>query len=152
MNRLLKSFKKITFAMWLIAALLTTTLSLAAWSIQMSATVATMTANAAATAIAHRKALTRAVMKTKAKARLRRAIVAIPIVGIGAASAFEFSEYKEWKEQHPEKNYTDYACEISQLTSEIVDEVLYELPGNLKPSPRFVQERISTCPDRDIVN
>jgi hypothetical protein len=133
--------------MWLIAALLTTTASLAAWSIKMSATVATMTANAAVTAIAHRKALTRAIMKTKAKARLRRAIVAIPILGIGAASAFELSEYKEWQEQHPDQDYTDYACEVGVFTSEVIDEVLLELPGDLKPSSGFIQERMPTCPD-----
>ncbi len=114
----------------------------------MSATVATMTANAAVTAIAHRKALTRAIMKTKAKARLRRAIVAIPIVGIGAASAFELSEYREWQEQHPDQDYTDYACEVGILTSEVIDEVLHELPDDLKPSPMFVQKRISTCTDK----
>lgn len=48
-----------------------------------------MSANAAAAAVRHRKELAEAVARTKAKARLRRLVAAVPFVGAGAIVYFE---------------------------------------------------------------
>lgn len=72
------------------------------------------------------------IAKLKATARLKRAVTAIPVVGIGAAGYFEESERREWLASNPGKTNADYACEIAELTSEVLDKVVSELPMNVK--------------------
>jgi histidinol-phosphate/aromatic aminotransferase/cobyric acid decarboxylase-like protein len=55
------------------------------WALRLSYQVASMSADAAATAIRHREEIAQAVARTKAKARLRRALVALPVAGTAAA-------------------------------------------------------------------
>ena len=94
---------------------------------------------------AGQKQLTKAVAKAKAKARLRRAVVAIPIAGIGAITYFEEQDYQEWKEQNPEGDRKEYACEIASLTVEVMDDVLQGLPERVRPAPETVREFLPTC-------
>ncbi len=138
-------FRSIVFLGWLSLALLSTTIAAGIWAVQMATTVATMTTKAAATAVAHRKQLATIVARTKAKARLRRTIVAVPIAGIGAITYFEEQDYREWKEQNPEGTRQQYACEVAALTAEIIDAVLQELPKMVRPSPSAVISQIPEC-------
>ena len=119
--------------------------TLAAWAVSLSTQVATLTANAASTAIRHRKQITKAVAKAKAKWRVRRVLVAIPAVGTVAAFAFEAQDYYAWEAENPDGTAAEYACEVAELSAEVVDAVLQELPEMTRPSPDTVLAMMPTC-------
>ena len=79
--------------------------------------------------------------RTKAIARMKRLLVAIPVAGIGLAGYFEKQDYDEWKEDHPEGNPQMYACEISQISAAYMDKLLQGLPENI--SARIPESVIS---------
>lgn len=68
------------------------------------------------------------IARLKAKARLRRIATAVPLVGLGAAAYFEENDRREWLDANPGKTNADYACEIAELTTEVMGEVMAELP------------------------
>ena len=74
------------------------TLTLGFHAANLTAKVAVLT-SASTVAVKHRKEIA----KVLAKARLKRFIVAIPILGSGAAVAFEASEFKNWQAANPQK-------------------------------------------------
>lgn len=111
----------------------------------LTAQVGTMGATAAATALANRKAITAAVLRTKAKARMRRAAVAVPFVGAGLLVEFERRDFLEWQEDNPEGTMVDYSCEMATISIEIVDEVLQELPEKVRPSRDRVLSWLPEC-------
>ncbi|MCI2394448.1 hypothetical protein [Aliiroseovarius sediminis] len=80
-----------------------------------------------------RRAVARARAKEKAKARLRRAVTIIPFAGLAGAAAFEYGDYKEWLEQNPEGDVNQYGTEVAQLSGEVANEVLDELPEVVRP-------------------
>ena len=80
-----------------------------------------------------------------AKARLKRFIVAIPILGSGATLAFEASEFKNWQAANPQKHEVDYLCENASLTIEIFEDVIKELPENLQVSPEILGLESKGC-------
>jgi len=94
-------------------------------------------AGAVATAVATTQAQAelserKAVAKTKAKARLRRLAAAVPILGAVAVGTFEYRDYQLWLEQNPDGDFDVYFDEITEVSLEVVDEVvgeLQELPG-----------------------
>ena len=145
MTKIFGLFRSLVFLGWLSFALMSTTIATGIWAAQMATTVATMSAKAATTAAAHRKQLAKAVAKTKAKARLRRAIVAVPLVGAGAIAYFEKQDYREWLEKNPEGTRKQYACEVASLTAEVVDEVLQDLPQMMRPAPETVLGYVPEC-------
>ena len=122
-------------------ALLQTSLSLASATAQ----VATLSANAATAAALHKKQMAKAISKEKAKARLKRLIVAVPLLGIGAAVAFEGNDLKVWLEKNPDKSATDYGCEVASSSAEVMDEVLAELPEKFCPSSDLIMSRMPEC-------
>lgn len=69
--------------------------------------------------------------RTKAIARMKRVLVAIPVAGIGLVGYFEKQDYDEWLEDHPEGNPQMYACEVSQISAAYVDELLQGFPEEL---------------------
>lgn len=145
MLKILGVFRSVVFLGWLSFALVSTTVMAGVWALQMATSVATISAQAAATAAAHRKQLARAVAKTKAKARLRRAIVAVPFLGVGAIAYFEEQDYRDWKEENADGTRQHYACEVALLTAEVVDEVIQELPERMRPSPSTIMTRMPEC-------
>ena len=122
-------------------ALLQTSLSLASATAQ----VATLSANAATAAALHKKQMAKAISKEKAKARLKRLIVAVPLLGTGAAVAFEGNDLKVWLEENPGKSATDYGCEVASSSAEVMDEVLAELPEKFRPPSDLVMSRMPEC-------
>ncbi|RKT30980.1 hypothetical protein BXY70_2977 [Roseovarius halotolerans] len=138
-------FRNVVFLGWLSIALVSTTIAAGIWALQMTTTVAAMSAKAASTAVAHRKQLAKAVAKAKAKARLRRAVVAVPIAGVAAIGYFEEQDYQEWLAENPDGTRKQYACEVASLTAEVVDEVLQDLPGGLRPDPETVLGYMPEC-------
>ena len=121
--------------------LLQTSLSLASATAQ----VATLSANAATAAALHKKQMAKAISKEKTKARLKRLIVAVPLVGTGAALAFEANDLKVWLEENPDKSSTDYGCEVASSSAEVMDEVLAELPEKFRPSSDRIMSRMPVC-------
>lgn len=145
MFRLFRALRSTVLLMWLCGALLLSTVTLGVQALALSAQVAGLTAGAAATALRHRSELTRAVAKTRAKARLRRLLVAVPFVGGGAALAFEAQDYRAWQAENPEGTASDYGCEVAALSAEVVDEVLQDLPDHLRPSRAAILDRLPDC-------
>lgn len=146
MSRLFGLFRTTVFLGWLAVMLATTTIAAGVWALQMSATVATMSAQAVATAVAHRKQLAKAVARTRAKARLRRAVVAVPVLGGAALAYFEERDYRDWLEENPGGTRQRYACEVAALSAAVMDDVLQELPEPVRPSPALIAPLIGDCP------
>ena len=138
-------FKNIVFLAWLLGALASLSIGLTWWSLQLTASVARLTTEATVIALKHRKEISRAVAKTKAKARLKQTLVMVPIAGIAAGAYFEEQDYQEWKQQNPNGNRKDYACEVAALTTEILDELLQDIPDNLRPSERQLTDQLPKC-------
>ncbi|WP_394689873.1 hypothetical protein [Hoeflea sp.] len=145
MIRIFKLMRTTAFLAVLCVSLATTAVSLGVWAVSLTAQVTTMTASAAAAAIAHRKAIAAAVLRTKAKARLRRALVVVPVAGIAAAIAFEREDYLEWKQDNPDGDLETYGCELSAVSAEVVDDVLQDLPEQVRPSRDWLLSRMPDC-------
>ena len=145
MFRVLGWLRNTVVLIWLCAALLFSTVALGLQALTLSAQVATVTASASAAALKHRKDLTKAVSKAKAKARLRRMLVAIPVVGAAAAVAFEAQDFRDWQADNPEGSFSDYSCEVTALSAEVVDEVLQDLPEGMRPSRDMLLNQLPEC-------
>ena len=138
---MLKLFKHVFFLGFLVISLAISTLTLGFHAANLTAKVAVLTAASTVAAVKHRKEIA----KVLAKARLKRFIVAIPILGSGAAVAFEASEFKNWQAANPQKNEVDYLCENASLTIEIFEDVIKELPENLQVSPEILGLESRRC-------
>ena len=118
---------------------------MAIFTFQATATVARLSAEAANTAIRHRKEIAKAVTKVKAKARLKRIITMVPLAGLAAGAYFEEQEYEEWLEDNPDGSRQEYLCEVTVLSSEVLDEVLIGLPELIRPSKSAVTDMMPKC-------
>lgn len=147
MTGIFRFFRSVIFLGWLSFALATAAIAATVWGVQMATTAAALTAKAASTAAAHRKQIAKAVATTKAKARLRRVLVAVPVAGLGAAAFFEEQDYQAWLEENPEGDREQYLCEQASLTAEIADEMLQEMPEKIRPSKDWLNGKIGTCSD-----
>lgn len=145
MKSLFNLVRSTAFLAMLCVSLAATAISMGIWAVSLTAQVTTMTASAAAAAIANRKAIAAAVGRTKAKARLRRALVVVPVAGIAAAVAFEREDYLEWKEENPDGDLQDYGCEVSSISAEVVDDVLQDLPEQIWPSRDWLLSQMPEC-------
>lgn len=145
MRRLLRALRSTVMLLWLCAVLAVSALALGIQALTLSAQVASVTAGATAAAVKHRKDLAKAVARTKAKARLQRALVAVPIVGTGAAVAFEAQDFHDWQVDNPNGTLADYSCEVAALSAEVVDEVLQDLPDAMRPSRDLLLRQLPEC-------
>ena len=137
--------KNTIFVVWLIGALASISIGMAIFTFQATATVARLSAEAANTAIRHRKEIAKAVTKVKAKARLKRIITMVPLAGLAAGVYFEEQEYEEWLEGNPDGSRQEYLCEVTALSSEVLDEVLIGLPELIRPSKSAVTDMMPKC-------
>ena len=140
-----KLFKNSVFLLILCATLAVSTASLAMKTITLGGEVAVLSASVAGNALANRKAIASAVMKAKAKARLRRYIAAIPVAGVAAVAAFETQDYLEWREEHPDGTKADYTCEMAESSAAVVDDVLQSLPERFRPSTETLESYLPSC-------
>lgn len=145
MLRFFRFLRSTVVLLWLCGALAVSTVALGVQAIALSAQVTSLTAGAAATALRHRKDIARAVAKTKAKARLRRMLVVVPVLGAGAAAAFEAQDYRDWQGENPEGTWADYSCETATLSAEVVDDVLQDLPEQMRPNRDTVLGWLPEC-------
>jgi len=129
---------------WLVATLISLSLSVAAWAAYATWRVAQLTYQVGEMAYQHRRELARAM----AKARIRRMTTAIPIVGVGAAVYFERQAYSEWRELYPDGTLDEYACDMAMLTAGVMDEVFQELPQAVRPSEQMMGNFIPDCDEQ----
>jgi hypothetical protein len=137
--------KNTVFVVWLVGALASISIGMAIFTFQATATVARLSAEAATTTIKHRKEIVKAVTKVKAKARLKRIITMVPLAGLAAGVYFEEQEYEEWLEGNPDGSRQEYLCEVTALSSEVLDEVLMGLPELIRPSKSAVTDMMPEC-------
>lgn len=145
MFRAFRWLRNTVVLIWLCGALAVSTVALGIQALTLSAQVATVTAGASAAALRHRKDMARAVSKAKAKARLRRMLVAVPVAGVAASAIFERQDYLDWQANNPEGSFVDYSCEMAELSAEVVDEVLQDLPESVRPSRDFLIDQLEQC-------
>ncbi|GGD24427.1 hypothetical protein [Sinisalibacter lacisalsi] len=80
-----------------------------------------------------RRAVAKARTKEKAKARLRRVVTVLPFVGLAAAVGFEYADYQAWLEENPGGDAETYGREVMEVSQEVADEVLADLPERVGP-------------------
>ncbi len=135
--------------MWILTAvffaLVVATASFAWQTVALGAQIAAVTAAAAAKAVQHRKELAnrsaqhrKEIAKVKARARLRRVVVAVPLVGIVAVGYFEHRDYMEWQQTNPDGDFDAYMTEVSEASAEVLDDFLEQLPESVRPEPDIV--------------
>ena len=111
----------------------------------LTAQTATLTAQKAKMALQHRQEMSRALARSKARARVRRMIVAVPVAGLAAAAAFEEQDYREWLESHPDGTRAQYGCETAHLTAEVIADELAVLPEAVRPDPASLKSGLPVC-------
>jgi hypothetical protein len=137
--------KNTVFVFWLLGALTSLSIGTTVFALQAMATTTRLSIEAATTAARHRKEMARVVAKVKAKARLKRMIAMIPFVGIAAGAYFEEQEYEEWLTSNPDGSRQEYLCEVAYMSSEVIDEILLELPETIRPSTTAVSHMLPKC-------
>ena len=107
--------------------------------------VAKLSSEITANTIKHKKEIKKTISKIKAKARLKRMITMLPFAGAAAGIYFEESEFQEWLLDNPHGTRSDYLCEIADITSEILDEVINDLPQSIKPNKKLIKTIAPEC-------
>ncbi len=107
--------------------------------------VAKLSSEITANTIKHKKEIKKTISKIKAKARLKRMITMLPFAGAAAGIYFEESEFQEWLLDNPDGTRSDYLCEIADITSEILDEVINDLPQSIKPNKKLIKTIAPEC-------
>ena len=142
---MLSLFKNTVFVIWLLCSLATITVFSSIWALQKTFMVAKLSAEITSNTIKHRKEIKKTITKIKAKARLKRIITMLPIAGTAAGIYFEESEFQEWLIDNPNGKRSDYLCEIAEITSEIIDEVIDALPQSIKFGENLLKAITPEC-------
>ena len=137
--------KNTVFVIWLFCSLATITVFSSIWALQKTFMVAKLSAEITSNTIKHRKEIKKIITKIKAKARLKRIITMLPIAGTAAGIYFEESEFQEWLIDNPNGKRSDYLCEIAEITSEIIDNVIDDLPQSIKSGENLLKAITPEC-------
>lgn len=70
----------------------------------------------------HKGELAKAKTRERAKAKVQRAVGAIPLVGVGAFALFEKLEFENWKTENPRGTFEQYSLEIGNEVNQILQE------------------------------
>jgi uncharacterized protein (DUF2384 family) len=141
----LSLFKNTVFLIWLLCSLASITVFSSIWALQKTFMVAKLSAEITSNTFKHRKEIKKTISKIKAKARLKRIITMLPIAGAAAGIYFEESEFQEWLIDNPNGKRSDYLCEIAEITSEIIDEVIDALPQSIKSGENLLKAITPEC-------
>jgi len=141
----LSLFKNTVFLIWLLCSLTSITVFTSIWALQKTFMVAKLSAEITSNTIRHRNEIKKTITKIKAKARLKRIITMLPIAGAAAGLYFEESEFQEWLIDNPNGKRSDYLCEIAEITSEIIDEVIDALPQSIKSGENLLKAITPEC-------
>ena len=142
---MLSLFKNTVFLIWLLCSLASITVFSSIWALQKTFMVTKLSAEITSNTFKHRKEIKKTISKIKAKARLKRIITMLPIAGAAAGIYFEESEFQEWLIDNPNGKRSDYLCEIAEITSEIIDEVINTLPKSIRSGENLLQAISPTC-------
>ena len=142
---MLSLFKNTVFLIWLLCSLASITVFTSIWALQKTFMVAKLSAEITSNTFKHRKEIKKTISKIKAKARLKRIITMLPIAGAAAGIYFEESEFQEWLIDNPNGKRSDYLCEIAEITSEIIDEVIDALPQSIKSGENLLKAMTPEC-------
>ena len=142
---MLTLFKNTVFLIWLLCSLASITVFTSIWALQKTFMVAKLSAEITSNTIKHRKEIKKTITKIKAKARLKRIITMLPIAGAAAGIYFEESEFQEWLIDNPNGKRSDYLCEIAEITSEIIDDVIDDLPQSIKSGENLLKAITPEC-------
>ncbi|MDB2563295.1 hypothetical protein N9X78_01425 [Amylibacter sp.] len=142
---MLSLFKNTVFLIWLLCSLASITVFTSIWALQKTFMVAKLSAEITSNTIKHRKEIKKTITKIKAKARLKRIITMLPIAGAAAGIYFEESEFQEWLIDNPNGKRSDYLCEIAEITSEIIYEVINTLPKSIRSGENLLQVISPAC-------
>ena len=142
---MLSLFKNTVFLIWLLCSLASITVFSSIWALQKTFMVAKLSAEITSNTFKHRKEIKKTISKIKAKARLKRIITMLPIAGAAAGIYFEESEFQEWLIDNPNGKRSDYLCEIAEITSEIIDEVIDALPQSIKSGENLLKAMTPEC-------
>ena len=142
---MLSIFKNTIFLIWLLCSLASITVFSSIWALQKTFMVAKLSAEITSNTFKHRKEIKKTISKIKAKARLKRIITMLPIAGAAAGIYFEESEFQEWLIDNPNGKRSDYLCEIAEITSEIIDEVIDALPQSIKSGENLLKAMTPEC-------
>ena len=145
MKTLFRLFKNTIFLVWFIGALITFSITASIYAVNMAITASKLTATAATTAIKHKKEMSKAIAKVKAKARMKRIVVAVPLAGLVAGGYFEEQDYQEWLEENPEGSRSEYLCEVADVTAEILDEWVTTLPDYVQKYAYKADNLVPEC-------
>jgi len=137
--------KNSVFSIWLLCSLASITVFSSIWALQKTFMVAKLSAEITSNTFKHRKEIKKTISKIKAKARLKRIITMLPIAGAAAGIYFEESEFQEWLIDNPNGKRSDYLCEIAEITSEIIDEVIDALPLSIKSGENLLKATTPEC-------
>lgn len=141
MRRIWGLFRSTVFLGVLCFGLAGAALSASLWALQAGAAATAASARMAQMATQHKKALVR----SKARARVRRAIVATPFVGVAAIAYFENRDYRDWKAENPDGTWEAYLCAMAEATAEAVPIVLEDLPEALRPDEESLKRFLPEC-------
>ena len=142
---MLTLLKNSVFSIWLLCSLTSITVITSIWALQKTFMVAKLSAEITSNTFKHRKEIKKTISKIKAKARLKRIITMLPIAGAAAGIYFEESEFQEWLIDNPNGKRSDYLCEIAEITSEIIDEVIDALPQSIKSGENLLKAITPKC-------
>jgi uncharacterized protein (DUF2384 family) len=137
--------KNSVFSIWLLCSLASITVFSSIWALQKTFMVAKLSAEITSNTFKHRKEIKKTISKIKAKARLKRIITMLPIAGAAAGIYFEESEFQEWLIDNPNGKRSDYLCEIAEITSEIIDDVIDDLPQSIKSGENLLKAITPEC-------
>ena len=142
---MLTLLKNSVFSIWLLCSLASITVFSSIWALQKTFMVAKLSAEITSNTFKHRKEIKKTISKIKAKARLKRIITMLPIAGAAAGIYFEESEFQEWLIDNPNGKRSDYLCEIAEITSEIIDDVIDDLPQSIKSGENLLKAITPEC-------
>ena len=72
-------------------------------------------------------------------------ITMLPFAGAAAGIYFEESEFQEWLLDNTGGTRSDYLCEIADITSEILGEVINDLPQSIKSNKKLIETIAPEC-------
>lgn len=145
------------FSIWIVVSLFASTIGLGVFAFSQALRVASLTTELASSATelaaakaAHKTELAKQKGKLQAKARLRRSLIAVPVLGASLLVYFEEQDFREWLENNPNGSRSDYACEVASYSAEILNEMVISvvdagqsLPELVRPKPDQIKQLLA---------
>lgn len=158
-------FKNSLLILWVCGSLFVSTVGVGIYAFQQSLKVAGMAtdlassltelstvkashkSNMAKLKLDHRSELMEQKAKLKARERIRRSLIAVPVVGAGLIVYFEEQDFQEWLLDNPNGSRAEYACDVATYSAEVLDEMVetvvdagQSLPETVRPDPEKVKQ------------